>query len=75
MILSIIAFAVNSISLLKPKIQNLTNDSFLYPSMLKTGAFLINLTPEDFNTTKLGDKAADAASAEANKSIQKAMGR
>lgn len=70
LILSIIAFAIGSISLLKPKLQNFTKDSIAYPLMTKTGAFLINLTPEDLNGTKIADGAKNAVSAEVNKTIE-----
>lgn len=73
LILSIVIFAFSSISLLKNKIQGMTNDSFLYPAMLKTGSFLINLSPDDLNMSSVQNKAADTASSEINKTIQQAV--
>lgn len=53
LILSIIAFALSSISLLKPKMQSMADGSFLYPRMVSTGAYIINLTPEDLSAKEI----------------------
>jgi membrane protein required for colicin V production len=63
LILSIVVFAFSSISLLKPKMISMSEGSFLYPHMVSTGAYLINLTPEDLS-------AKSILSSEANETNQ-----
>jgi len=73
LVLSVIAFASSSIALLKPKVEQLASDSVLYPMMVSTGGFLINLKPDDFNTTAVGDKAKEIAVDEATKAAKEEM--
>jgi membrane protein required for colicin V production len=72
-VLSVIAFASSSIALLKPKVEQLASDSKLYPIMVSTGGFLINLKPDDFNTTAVADKAKAAVAEEATKSAKEEL--
>ncbi len=75
LILSVIAFALSSITLLKSKIQSMTTGSFLYGPMVKTGSFLINLTPEDFNASGLRDGAKVILKNEINNTVQKELNK
>lgn len=77
LILSIIVFAISNISLLMPKLEGYTKDSFLYSPMKSTGGFIMKLKPEDLNTSSIVDKAKEeatkAAVSEANKSVTGAL--
>jgi membrane protein required for colicin V production len=70
LVLSVIAFASSSIAFLKPKVEQLASDSIVYPIMVSTGGFLINLKPDDFNTTTLTDKAKAGVVEEVTKSAK-----
>ncbi len=77
LILSVIVFAVSSISLLAPKLEKYTNDSFLYAPMKSTGGFIMKLKPEDLNASAITDKvkeeAAKTAASEINKTLNGAQ--
>lgn len=69
LILSVILFALSSISLLKSKLEAYTADSAMYPFMRETGGFIMKLKPEDLNASVLTDKIKEEAMKEVGKEI------
>ncbi len=52
-IFAVIVTALSNVKLLKNTMANFEKDSLLYPYLLLTGDFLIQLKPQDFNIAKI----------------------
>lgn len=52
-IFAVIVTALSNVKLLKNTMANFEKDSLLYPYLLLSGDFLIQLKPQDFNITKI----------------------
>ncbi len=71
-IFAIIITALSNISLLKGTMSKYTNNSILYPYLLKTGTFLIHLDPQKLNLNSLKPSSAtsDKTPADNNQNIE-----
>jgi membrane protein required for colicin V production len=52
-IFAVIVTALSNVKLLKNTMSNFEKDSLLYPYLLLTGDFLVQLKPQDFNISKI----------------------
>ncbi len=61
LIFSVLVYAASNIEFTKKLIQKYTQNSLLYPLMLKTGAYIINIKPSDLVGDDLEAKGKEAA--------------
>ncbi len=68
LIFSVLVYAASSIEFTKKIVQKYTKNSQLYPLMIQTGGYIINLKPQDFVAEPLANKGKKAAN-ELQKSV------
>ena len=61
LIFALIVTALSNVTLVKDNLQKYVKDSALYPYLVETGSFLINLDPKDFQLIESNATAAPAA--------------
>ena len=61
LIFSVLVYAASSIEFTKNIVQKYTKNSQLYPLMVKTGGYIINLKPQDFVAKPLAKESVRAA--------------
>lgn len=62
LILSVIAYALSNVGLLRTKLQEYTSQSHAFPMMVETGGWVMKLKPEDLNSSAIQKlKEADEA--------------
>ncbi len=60
LIASVLVYAISSIEATKKIVHKYTKDSLLYPYLLKTGAYIIKLKPDDFIAGDVQTKSEEA---------------
>ena len=61
LIFALIVTALSNVTLAKDNLQKYVRDSILYPYLVKTGSFLINLDPKDFQLSESNATTVPAA--------------
>ena len=72
LIFSVIIYALSSMELTKRVLQKYTKDSILYPLLVKTGAYIIKLKPEDLVAPKVTQQSAKAGQ-EVSKEVEQSV--